>query len=185
MAEFVHRYIPTEMGGSSVVLVLLHGAGGDENDLLPLGRRLLASASLLSVRGAHETEDLPGRTHELVEFLQQFHGPFVVVGYSHGASLAASLMILQPGLFVGAILFRPSAPPEPEQPPALEGKPVFLAGGSEDPAVPAESTRKLAQMLESYGAQVTLHWETAGHGLEDAEIEAAQEWARAFAREAD
>jgi phospholipase/carboxylesterase len=199
MPDFVHRYIPADLH-AGITLVLLHGTGGDENDLLPIGRRLLPVANLLSVRGkvlengapryfrrlregVFDEQDLRFRTNELADFLQQFHGPFVAAGYSNGANIAASILLLRPEVFEGAMLFRAMVPLEPEQAPDLAGKTVFLAGGKQDPIVPAENTRKLAGMLKSYGAQLTLHWEEAGHALTDAEVETAKAWARAFAPE--
>ncbi len=199
MSDFVHRYIPADLR-AGVTLVLLHGTGGDENDLLPLGRRLLPGANLLSVRGkvlengmpryfqrlsegVFDEQDLRFRTNELADFLGQFHGPFIAVGYSNGANIAASLLLLRPDVFTAAILFRAMVPLQPEKLPDLTGKGVFLAAGKQDLIVPAENTKRLADMLESCGATVTLHWEDAGHGLEDAEVEAAKAWARGFASE--
>jgi predicted esterase len=196
--DFIHRFIPAEK--ADFTLVLLHGTGGDENDLLPLGRRLMPGANLLSIRGkvlengmprffrriregVFDEQDLRFRTKELADFLGNFSGPFIAAGYSNGANIAASVLMLRPEVFTGAMLFRAMVPLRPEQPPALTGKPIFLAAGKHDQIVPAENTKQLATMFDQYGAAVTLHWEESDHGLADAEIEAAKHWARAFMRE--
>ena len=196
MSDFVHRYIHSDLD-TGVMLVLLHGTGGDENDLVPLGRRLLPGANLLSVRGKvlengmpryfrrlsegiFDEQDLRFRTNELADFLHQFHGPFVAVGYSNGANIAASILLLRPDVFDAAILFRAMVPLSPEQPPDLSGKQVYLSSGKEDPIIPPDNTSRLADMLKNYGADVTLHWEDAGHNLTESEIEAAQAWARSL-----
>ena len=196
MSDFVHRYIPSDLH-AGVTLVLLHGTGGDENDLLPLGRRLLPGANLLSVRGkvlengmpryfrrlregVFDEQDLRFRTNELADFLHQFHGPFLAVGYSNGANIAASILLLRPEVFDSAMLFRAMVPLEPEPAPDLADKRIFLAAGKQDPIVPPENTQRLADMLKSHGAQVNLHWAESGHALTDAEIEAAKAWATAL-----
>ena len=196
--DFVHRFIPA--GDVDLTLVLLHGTGGDENDLLPLGRRLMPGANLLSIRGkvlengmprffrriregVFDEQDLRFRTNELAGFLKNFHGPLIAAGYSNGANIAASILLLRPEVFTGAILFRAMVPLRPEKPPALTGKPIFLAAGKNDQIVSAENTKQLATMFDQYGAAVTLHWEDSDHGLADQEIEAARQWARAFTRE--
>ena len=199
MPDFIHRYIPAE-SDAGATLVLLHGTGGDENDLLPLGRSLLPGAALLSPRGkvlenglpryfrrlregVFDLLDLRARTHELADFLRRFDGPLIAVGYSNGANIAAATLVLRPEIFSGAILFRAMVPLVPEQAPDLAGKPVFLAAGRHDPIVPPENTQQLAGMLKGYGADVTLDWANAGHELTDAELEAARAWAQRFAHQ--
>lgn len=197
--DFVHRFIPA--GKADLTLVLLHGTGGGENDLLPLGRRLMPGANLLSIRGkvlengmpryfrriregVFDEQDLRFRTNELADFLvSTFHGPFIAVGYSNGANIAASALLLRPETFTGAMLFRAMVPLQPERPPALTGKPIFLAAGKYDQIVPPENTKQLADMFDQYGAAVTLNWEDTDHGLADHEIETARQWARSFTRE--
>ncbi|MDQ3793347.1 MAG: alpha/beta hydrolase, partial [Actinomycetota bacterium] len=147
---FVHRYFP---GDSGVTLLLLHGTGGDENDLVELGRELAPGAGILSPRGkvseygaarffrrlaegVFDQEDLVLRTHELAGFIggaaEEYgfdHSRVVAVGYSNGANVAASLMLLHPGLVRAAALFRAMVPFEPEPVPNLSGIPIFLAAG--------------------------------------------------------
>ncbi len=199
LAGFVHRFIPTEEDDSPTLL-LLHGTGGDENDLLPLGRRIDERAALLSPRGkvlengaprffrrhaegVFDQEDLINRTHELAEFIEEATsqydldlGRIFAVGFSNGANIAASLLLLHPGLLAGAILLRPMVPFEPENPPDLSETSVYLAAGRSDSIVPAENTEQLAQLLREASAEVQLDWQPRGHDLGDAEIEAARRW---------
>jgi predicted esterase len=192
-----HVYVP---GRSARTLLLLHGTGGTENDLLPLGRSLDPSAALLSPRGqvlengmprffrrlaegVFDEEDLIRRTHELADFLTaaaeeyQFDPKqLLAVGYSNGANIAGSLLLLHPGTLAGAALLRPMVPLVPETSPDLAGTPVLLAAGHHDPIVPAENTRRLAALLAECGADVTLRFENAGHGLTEYAVETTRRW---------
>ncbi len=196
---FVHRFVPAE-GEDPVTLLLLHGTGGDENDLLPLGRMLDNQASMLSPRGkilengmprffrrhaegVFDHEDLVNRTHELAEFVEQAVSEYglnpdriFAVGFSNGANIAATLLLLHPGLLAGAVLLRAMVPFEPEITPDLSGTPVYLAAGRSDQIIPAENTERLAGLLREAGAEVTLDWQSGGHGIGRAEVEAARDW---------
>ena len=194
---FVHRYSPGESG---VTLLLLHGTGGDENDLVPLGRELARGAGILSPRGkvsehgaarffrrlaegVFDQEDLVLRTHELAGFIRAAEEEYgfdlarlVAVGYSIGANVAASLMLLHPGLLPAAVLFRAMVPFEPEEPPDLSGMPVFLAAGRGDRMIPPEHTERLAEILREAGAELDLRWRDTGHALTYEEVAEAKDW---------
>ena len=194
---FVHRYFPGESG---VTVLLLHGTGGDENDLVPLGRELAPNAAILSPRGkvseygaarffrrlaegVFDHEDLVFRTHELAGFVEAaakeygFDLPkLVAVGYSNGANIAASLMLLHPGLLRAAVLFRAMVPFEPEVAPDLSGMPVFLAAGRMDRMIPPKNTERLAEILREAGAELDLRWHNTGHPLTYEEAAEAKEW---------
>jgi len=194
---FVHRFIPGESG---VTLLLLHGTGGDENDLVPLGRELAQGAAILSPRGkvseygaarffrrlaegVFDQEDLVFRTHELSDFIlaaSQEYGSdpsrLVGVGYSNGANVAASLMLLHPGLLRAAVLFRAMVPFEPEEAPDLSGMPVFLAAGSRDRMIAPQNTERLAEILRESGADLDLRWRDTGHPLTYEEVAEARQW---------
>ena len=200
---FVHRYIPPDARGElagGTTLLLLHGTGGDEEDLIPLGRELLPGAGMLSPRGkvlergaprffrrlaegVFDQEDLARRTEELAEFIEAAIATYqlepdgiVAVGFSNGANIAASLLLRRPGLLRGAVLFSPMVPFEPEAKPQLAGTSVFIGAGRTDPiALPAQAER-LAALLREFGADVTLHWEAGGHTLTRGELEVAREW---------
>ena len=194
---FVHRFFPGETG---MTLLLLHGTGGDENDLVPLGRELAPNAAILSPRGkvsehgaprffrrlaegVFDHEDLVFRTHELAEFIEAAAEEYgfdlsklVAVGYSNGANIAASLMLLHPGLLRAAVLFRAMVPFEPEETPDLSGMPVFLAAGRGDQMIPPENTERLAEILREAGAELDLRWRNTGHPLTYEEAAEAREW---------
>jgi predicted esterase len=198
-AGFVHRFDPAKEPGAPT-LILLHGTGGDENDLLPLGRMLDERAALLSPRGkvlengmprffrrlsmgVFDEEDLVNRTHELASFVEEAASEYgldpkrlFAVGFSNGANIAASLLLLHPGLLAGAVLLRAMTPFELETLPDLSGTPVYLAAGRSDQMIPAESAERLAELLRKAGAEVTLDWQPGGHGIGRAEVEAARAW---------
>lgn len=197
---FIHRFIPAPGTESSLTLLLLHGTGGDETDLLDIGRQLAPAAALLSPRGkvlengmpryfrrlsdgVFDLEDLRARTHELADFVgiaaQRYRfapDHVVAVGFSNEANLAASLLLLRPEVLAGAVLFRPMVPLVPEAMPQLWEKAVLVAAGRRDPIVSAEEPERLRRLLADAGAQVRLHWEPAGHGLTPADIAAASAW---------
>jgi phospholipase/carboxylesterase len=196
---FVHRYLPGE-DESSPTLLLLHGTGGNEEDLIPLGQELAPGAAFLSPRGkvseygaprffrrlaegVFDQEDLLLRTHELAEFVEVASAEYgidrsklVAVGYSNGANVAASTILLHPGLLKAAVLFRAMVPFEPDLTPDLSGMPVFLAAGRMDRMIPPDNTQRLADILEEAGADVDLRWRDTGHPLTYEEVGEAKEW---------
>src|SRR5687768_8780947 len=198
--EFVHRFLP-ESG--ELTLVLLHGTGGDENDLLQLGRALDASAALLSPRGqvlengmprffrrlaegVFDLDDLRARTHQLADFVDAARREYSIemplaVGFSNGANVAAALLLLRPGVLRGALLLRPMVPLVPEPLPALEGLPVQVVAGRADPIVPPAGTEALAELLSKAGADVRIAWLAGGHGLTREDLEIGRRWLAATA----
>jgi phospholipase/carboxylesterase/glyoxalase family protein len=195
---FVHRYIPGDEDGTT--LLLLHGTGGNEDDLIPLGQDLVPGAAILSPRGqisehgaprffrrlaegVFDMEDLVFRTHELAEFVEKAAEEYgfdkeklVGAGYSNGADIAASLILLHPGLLRAAVLFRSMVPLEPEVTPDLSGMPVFIAAGTRDQMIPPDNTEQLANMLREAGAEVDLRWRDIGHPLTREEVDEARDW---------
>jgi predicted esterase len=197
---FIHRFIPVPEAVSPLTLLLLHGTGGDETDLLGVGRQLASAAALLSPRGkvsengmpryfrrlaegVFDLEDLRARTHELADFVEAaargYHlaaDRIFAVGFSNGANIAAAMLLLRPQVLAGAILFRAMVPLVPETMPHLQGRPVFLGAGRLDPIVSPDETERLRRLLVEAGADVTLHWEQAGHRLAPRDVEAARAW---------
>lgn len=200
---YVHRYLPPSAGSAlagGTTLLLLHGTGGDENDLMPLGRALLPGAALLGVRGnvsehgaarffrrlaegVFDQEDLTRRTAELAEFIMSASRVYhldqerlVAVGFSNGANIAASLLLRDGGVIRRAILFSPMMPFEPDRLPVLAGTAVFIAAGRKDAIVPVQQVTRLSETLERAGASVTLHWGEGGHTITPAAVRAASEW---------
>jgi len=196
---FAHRFLPGE-DGSGVTLLVLHGTGGNEEDLIPLGRELAPGAAILSPRGkvlefgaprffrrlaegVFDHEDLVFRTHELAEFVEAASEEYgfdrsklVAAGYSNGANIAGSLILLHPGLLRAAVLFRAMVPFEPEVTPDLSGIPVFMASGRRDQMIPPDNSQRLADILGEAGADVDLRWRDTGHGLTYEEVAEAKEW---------
>jgi phospholipase/carboxylesterase len=196
---FVHRYLPGD-DESGPTLLLLHGTGGNEEDLIPLGQELLAGAAILSPRGkvsefgaprffrrlaegVFDHEDLLFRTHELAGFVEAAAEEYgfdpskvVAVGYSNGANVAASIILLHPGLLRAAVLFRAMVPFEPEVTPDLSGMPVFMAAGQMDRMIPRDNTQRLADILTEAGADVDLRWRNVGHPLTYEEVGEAKQW---------
>ena len=182
------------------MLLLLHGTGGNETDLLNLGQTLYPGAALLSPRGKELENGMPRffrrlaegvfdeanliqRTHELADFIEAAAGQYrfdagkvIAVGYSNGANIAASLLLLRPGILRGAVLFRAMTPLVPERLPDLSGTPVFLASGKHDSLVPTQNVETLAALLKEAGADVAQEWSDAGHQLTAPEIGRAQQW---------
>ena len=196
---FVHRFVPAQTANAPTLL-LLHGTGGNEKDLLPVGRMLDERAALLSPRGkvlehgmprffrrlaegVFDHEDLMRRTHELAGFVERAvdeydidQGRLFAVGFSNGANIAASLLLTYPRLLAGGILLRAMVPFEPDRAPDLSGIPVYLAAGRSDQMVPPENTERLAQVLREAGADITLDWQPGGHSIGPDEIQAARNW---------
>lgn len=182
------------------VLVLFHGTGGTERDLLPLAGIISPQSSVLSVRGnvlengmprffrrlsegVFDEEDLVLRTAELNDFLNEAaqtygfnRGNLVAVGYSNGANIAGSLLFHHKDALRGAILHHPMVPRRGIDLPALDGVPVFIGAGRNDPLCAPEETEELERLLTEAGAKVTVHWEVSGHQLSASEIDAASAW---------
>ncbi|HXM32451.1 MAG TPA: alpha/beta hydrolase [Chthoniobacterales bacterium] len=198
--NFTHRFNPAQESPPRRVFLLLHGTGGDENDLLPLGRELDPGAALLSPRGnvlengmprffrrlaegVFDEADIVRRANELADFVgvaatrYEFDPRRVTaVGYSNGANIAAAVLLLRPEVLASAILFRAMVPLVPPQPPDLAQARVLISSGAHDPIVPVENAERLAAMLRETGANVTLRFEAAGHPLVPGDIAAAKEW---------
>ena len=194
---FIHRFIPATQDGLPPLL-LLHGTGGDENDLVPLGEQLLPGAALLSPRGkvsengmprffrrlaegVFDLEDLKVRTAELASFVAAARTAYglaapVAVGFSNGANIAASLLLTRPDVLSGAVLLRAMLPFEPQTLPDLKGKPVLLLSGSNDPMMPAASRDRLVAILQAAGAELVYKALPAGHNLTQSDLIMAANW---------
>jgi phospholipase/carboxylesterase len=197
--DFVHEFVP---GRSKRTLLLLHGTGGNEHDLIPLGRELDPNASLLSPRGkvlengmprffrrlaegVFDVEDLRKRTHELADFVISAAQSYkidmkkiVAVGYSNGANIAASVLLLRPEILPAAILFRAMVPLVPDAPPDLSSVRVWIGAGSIDPIIPASETKQLAELLRNAGADVTIRFFNGSHALTSDDVDVARDWLR-------
>jgi phospholipase/carboxylesterase len=200
---FTHQYVVAPNTGNKAesTLLLLHGTGGNEDDLLPLGRELDPNAQLLSPRGkileggimprffrrlaegVFDVEDLKFRTNELAEFVEKASRIYgfdarkvIAVGYSNGANIAASMLLLKPQTLSGAILFRAMVPLVPESLPNLSGKRIFMSSGLRDPIATREEAGKLSGLLRQAHAVVDLQWQNSSHELTQKDIDAAKQW---------
>jgi len=195
--DFIHEFVP---GISERTLLLLHGTGGNEHDLIPLGRELDSNAALLSPRGkilengmprffrrlaegVFNVEDLKQRTNELADFVGRAAQHYklaadqiVAVGYSNGANIAASMLLLRPEILHAATLFRAMVPLVPENLPDLSPVRVWIGAGNQDPIIPTSETQRLAQLLRRAGADVTVRFANATHALINDEVKTAWHW---------
>lgn len=195
----VHHFIPAS-GPDDTVLLMLHGTGGDENDLIPLARALRPGAAILSPRGnvlehgmprffrriaegVFDLDDLAKRTDELAAFIDGAAAKYgierskiVAVGFSNGANIAASLLLRRPDVLRSAVLLSPMVPFEPSAQPNLAAARVFIGAGSVDPIVPLKQVDRLAEILRGAGADTTVFLHPAGHTITNDELEAARKW---------
>ena len=200
--DFIHEFVP---GSSSRTLLLLHGTGGNERDLIPLGRELDPNAALLSPRGkvlengmprffrrlaegVFDLDDLKRRTNELADFVAaaaQHYGfasdNVVAVGYSNGANIAASMLLLRPEYYAPLFFSAPWFHWFRKHRPTLSSVRVWIAAGTKDPIIPMSETNALADLLRRAGADITIRYFQAGHELTSQDLEAAKDWLNSFA----
>jgi predicted esterase len=193
-------YRPKDNKSETLTLLLLHGTGGNEDDLIQVGQMISPSASLLSPRGkvlengmprffkrlaegVFDLEDLKFRTRELADFVKDTSSIYgfdlnktIAVGFSNGANIAASLLLSYPGTLSGAILFRAMVPFIPNSPLDLSDKKVLLSAGVYDPIVSESQTQSLYNILKKSRTNVTLKWQQSGHNLTESDILDAKEW---------
>ena len=212
--SFIHRFIPPKnkegVGGIGTVkqgsqsfttFLLLHGTGGNEQDLIPLAYELDKNAAILSPRGkvlengisprffrrleegVFDLEDLKFRTNELTDFVIDASKTYdfdlkhiLAVGYSNGANIAASMLLLRPEILSSAILFRAMVPLVPETLPDLSDKRIFMSSGLYDPIVSKQEADRLFDLFKKAGANISLSWQESGHELTMEEIRKAKEW---------
>lgn len=196
---FIHRF---EQGADAQArpVLLLHGTGGDENDLVPLGRIVAPHAPLLSPRGkvlengmtryfrrvaggVFDEEDVRRRAIELADFIAEARGHYglpspVALGYSNGANTAAAILLLRPEALAGAILLRATLPLKETEPVDLTGKPVLIITGASDPMMSPEGAARLAARLQQYGAGVEQRTVPVGHELSQVDVSLAKQWLR-------
>lgn len=197
--SYHHRFEPGT-DPAAPPLLLLHGTGGNENDLIPLGRKLSPGSALLSPRGdvsehgarrffarlaegVFDPAEITRRTHALADFLAAAARQYgldprrlTAVGFSNGANIAATLLLLRPASLGAAVLLRPMVVLEPAQLPDLTGRRIIISSGNQDPIVPPDHPDRLADTLRRAGAGVTLHLQAAGHGLVPADFGVARDF---------
>src|SRR3954469_17633007 len=198
--DYIHQFIPAQEKPSGHVLLLLHGTGGNEDDMIPRGRDIDPAAALLSLRGnvlengmprffrrlaegVFDEEDVVRRANELADFIgtaaTKYHfdpKQLTAVGYSNGANIAAAVFLLRPGTITSAILFRAMVPLTPDAKPNLGGTRALICSGTHDPIIPVDNAERLTAMLRAAGADVTLRLQNGSHQLVYDEIAAAKKW---------
>jgi predicted esterase len=197
---FAHRYEP---GTVPATLLLLHGTGGDEHQLVDLGRRLAPGAALLSPRGQVledgvaarffarrgagdlDLDDLRARAQELAAWVAaacvqygRDPGRVIALGYSNGANIAVELLFRHAGVLRGAALLRPMLPYQPDAALSLAGTDVLIVAGDADPYSSPAQIKELEQLLAAGGAEVELVRQATGHGLVQADLDALEAWLR-------
>jgi predicted esterase len=202
--DFVHVFT---RGTIATTLLLLHGTGGDERDLLPLAEMLFPDANVLSPRGqvqengmsrffrrlaegVFDEPDLRRRAADLARFVGSAadrHGfdpnAVIAVGFSNGANIASAVLLLHPGTLAGTILIRAQVPLVPDPLPSLAGTRVLISNGRSDPLVSPEETDRLAKLLRDCGADVTLEWQPGGHQFTQSDLQTARAWLREASRQ--
>jgi phospholipase/carboxylesterase len=197
---FIHRFLPAEDSANGDTLVVLHGTGGDENDLIGIGQAIAPGAAILSPRGnvlengaprffrrlaegVFDPKEVRSRAEELARFIRAAvityrldHTRVFALGYSNGANIASTVMFVEPGILQGAILFRPMLVYEPTEKKDLSGAAVFISAGRMDPIAPTASVERLVELFELAHAEVTLKWQLVGHNLVPSEVSEAADW---------
>jgi phospholipase/carboxylesterase len=191
--EFVHKFLP---GRLPLTVLLLHGSGGDENDLLPIAAALAPGAAVLSPRGnvvqhgarrffsypgpdGFDADEVSQRVDEFADWLGRMPlepNLLYALGYSNGANMAAALMLLRPGAIAGACLLRSRAVVTPNTLPDLKGAPVLISAGQTDHLIPPSAAEALGKLLTNAGAKVDLAIQNAGHDLTPADFSLAKQW---------
>jgi predicted esterase len=197
---FIHRFIPAGDPSSDETLIVLHGTGGDENDLIGIGQAIAPGAAIISPRGkvlengaarffkrlaegVFDPVEVRSRAEELSKFIRAAVSKYgldparvFAFGYSNGANVASTIMFIEPGVIQHAILFRPMLVFEPDDTPDLSGSSVLISAGRTDPIVPTGSVDRLVELLKASRADVTLKWQLAGHNLAPSEVREAADW---------
>ena len=196
---FVHRFRPAQPGSTDTLLVL-HGTGGNEDDLIGVAQTLAPGAAVISPRGkvleagaprffrrlaegVFDPAEVRSRGEELAEFIRAAVARYeldperlLALGYSNGANIASTVMLIEPELIRAAVLLRPMFVFEPEEKVDLSGKAVFISAGRVDPIVPVANVEDLVRLLEERGADVALKWQLGGHNLVPSELKEAADW---------
>jgi phospholipase/carboxylesterase len=197
---FIHRFVPAQDTSSAETLVVLHGTGGDENDLIGIGQAIAPGTNILSPRGnvlengaprffkrlaegKFDPIEVKSRGEELIRFIRAAISKYrlnpervFALGYSNGANVASTMMFIEPELLRGAILLRPMVVFEPSERPDLSDAGILISAGRMDPIVPTTSVDRLAELFAASHAEVTLKWQLAGHNLLPSEVHEAADW---------
>lgn len=205
---FIHKFIPSNVkadrkgrGMDEPTFLLLHGTGGNEEDLIPVAREISSDAAILSPRGkiledgiaarffrrlaegVFDLEDLKFRTNELANFVNNASKIYgfdlqhvIALGYSNGANIVSSMLLLRPEMLSAAILFRAMVPFVPNSLPDLSDKYIFMSSGLYDSLIPKQDAERLFSLFKSAGAKVSISWQNSGHELVMEDVKKAKDW---------
>jgi predicted esterase len=197
---YIHRFRPPASPASPDTLIVLHGTGGNEDDLIGIAHTLAPGAAVISPRGnvlengaprffrrlaegVFDPAEVRSRGEELAKFIREAAARYgrdpkriFALGYSNGANIASTVMLTDPSVIRAAVLLRPMLVVQPEEKTDLTGRAVLISAGRVDPIVPTESVEALAQLFEARGAEVTLNWQLGGHNLVPSEVKDAADW---------
>jgi phospholipase/carboxylesterase len=195
--DFIHQFVP---GKSGATILLLHGTGGDENDLMPIGKGLAPGSAILSPRGrvsehgaarffariapgVFDEKEVRTRAAELAEWIESAIAKYSIdqtkiyaLGYSNGANIAAAMMLLHPGVIAGGLLLRPMAVIRPQPLPDLKGAPILISAGQHDHEIPAPEAEALGRLLSEAGAVVDFAMQNSGHELIPTDFQIGKQW---------
>ena len=199
LLEYNYIFVPSD-NNSDLTLILLHGTGGDEYNLLDIGKKLDPHAHLISPRGnvlegqynrfferlsegVFNEADIKKRSIDLSSFIESAKEKhdlkttnIIAVGFSNGANIAASILLLYPQVLDGAILLRAMLPIKPPEKPNLSNKPILLLSGINDRMMAESKVKELAELFQAGGANLTHEWQNAGHNLTYQDIEISAKW---------
>lgn len=194
MNDFVHRF---EKGSAAHMppVLLLHGTGGDENDLIDLGRAVAPGAALLSPRGqvleggmprffrrlaegVFDEADVKRRADELADFVVAARERYgieapIALGFSNGANIAAAMLLQRPEVLSGAVLLRAMVPLADPPTLPIPGAPVLILSGAQDPLASPDNPARLAAQLNERGAKAEQRIVQGGHGLTQTDVNLA------------
>ena len=193
-------YLPSE-NAAAYTLLLLHGTGGNESDLIPLAENFGKEYNILSLRGnvsehgmprffkrlgmgVFDEQDLDFRTDEMVAFIKSIADnegfditKLIALGYSNGANIAGATLIKYPDFLAGAILYRPMQPFKEIKSAGTENNvPVFFSSGRLDPTVNPNDTQTYLNNLKELGFAVDFHDIPTGHNLTADDIKLTVQW---------
>ena len=199
LLEYNYIFVPSD-NNSDLTLILLHGTGGDEHDLIDIGKKIDPHANLISPRGnvlegqynrfferfsdgVFNEADIKKRSMDLAHFIEAAkekhdlkNTNIVAVGFSNGANMAASILLLYPQVLNGAILLRAMLPIKPSEKPNLNNKPILLLSGINDRMMAESKVKELAELFKAGGAKLTHEWQNTGHNLTSQDVEISTKW---------
>jgi len=186
--HFVHK-----QKKSKKVLVLLHGTGADEHDLLPLAQQVAPEHRYLSLRGnvnengmnrffkrisfgVFDEENIRNEAQKLADFIQTFikdnsltTNDVTFLGFSNGANMILALLMLHPQVVSKAVLLHPMMPLEETKIDLSQHK-IAISYGETDQMITPQQSKQVITFLENAGVEVATFSHQGGHGVTKEEV---------------